>query len=455
MKSRILMSGLFFLSLLGGWGHASAGSVKSASQLMVTDLRVVEDQRRTNPLRGQNAVWSFKYLIEQMAGDENPGEFVMEWLTQWERDQAINGHIATARPDMRTLVIDPWLAASGGNRLDLNKAPFKLLAIVNRMDMRAHEADGSVVSAGEGRFVFGVLDSEGKPLPPSAGPAPGGFNVIFEYELPASNMRQLGEWTKRWKDLGRHQVGSRQYNDALERITRRFTDRGRAVGKPNDNALNQIRTNEVALGATWELREFVIDGSTGVLRQKTVALTPDSITLNGTAELSGLLNENQSEILDNSYQMPLWREAASSIVGPFQPGHFNDFEQRTFTKKLLIEGLDFYDIPLSASGIQRNEVRHRFALNTCNGCHRDETGTDFVHVGFSEENTLPGPMGKSAALSAFMTGIQLPDPVDAETLRTFAELERRRSDFESLIVSFGNDGRGSGPRGKHRPKFVH
>nr|CAA6802630.1 MAG: Unknown protein [uncultured Thiotrichaceae bacterium] len=455
MKSRILVSSVFLLSILGWCSNASAESVKPDSQLMVTDLQVVEDARRTNPRRGSDAVWSFKYLIEQMAGDNNPSDFVMDWLVQWERDQIVNGHLSSARPDMRELVINPWLAASGGRRLDLNKAPFKLLAIVNRMDMRSHDADGDVISAGEGRFVFGVLDSEGAPLPPSAGPAPGGFTVILEYGLPADNMRQLGDWTKLWKDLGRHQIGSRQYNDALERLTRRFTDKGQATNKPNNNALNQIRTNEIALGDTWELREFVIDESTGSLRQKTVALTPDSITFNGTVGLSELLNANESGILDNTYQLPLWREAASSIAGPFQPGHFSDFEQRSFTKKLLIDGLDFYDIPWSVAETERNEVRHRFALNTCNGCHRDETGTGFLHVGFPEEHTLPGSLGQSAALSAFMTGTQITDPLDAETLRTFAELERRRTDFESLVVSFGKNGQGSGPRGRHRPKFVH
>ena len=141
--------------------------VNPAAQLMITDLRVIEDRIRTNPREGSRAVWSFRYLIEQMAGDRDPATFALRWLEKWEADQTINGTTSVARPAIRDLVIDPWLAASGGERLDLNKAPFKLLAIVNRMDLRAHDGD-DVLTAGEGRFVFGVTHQDGIVFAPAA-----------------------------------------------------------------------------------------------------------------------------------------------------------------------------------------------------------------------------------------------------------------------------------------------
>src|SRR5690606_792741 len=112
---------------------------------------------------------------------------------------------------------------SGGRRLDLSKAPFRLLAIVNRIDLRsdgggyggggviggpirAADAPGAMIApdamiapapmpvhAGEGRFVFGVLDPQGRPLP---------FTVIFEYELPASDPREVLGWARSWHALG-------------------------------------------------------------------------------------------------------------------------------------------------------------------------------------------------------------------------------------------------------------
>ena len=430
-----------------------AATVQTPSQLMITHLKVVEDPVRTNPRQGKRATWSFKYLMEQMAGSRDPAEFTLQWLQQWENDQFINGHLVTARPNIRTLVIDPWLAASGGRKLDLNKAPFKLLAIVNRMDMREHDAQGKVTTAGEGRFVFGVLGADGKPLPPAAGTAPGGFTVILEYELLATNMRELGDWVKQWKDLSKYTLGSAQYNKALESLTRRFTDSGRAPGKPNQNAINQIRTNEIALRPAWELREFAIDGGNGLLQQKTVTATPDSIQFNGTEGLTQLINDNEASILGNTFTLDSSHEAASSISGPFQATDFADFGLRTFKTNLLFE--PFYDIPWSATGIRNNNARHQFALNTCNGCHRDETATGFLHIGFPKEHSLPTSLGKPAALSAFLTGGQATDPVDATALRQFAELTRRQTDLAELLDNFGTNGTGPGPRKPHRPKFVH
>ena len=139
--------------------------INPATQLMITDLRVVEDPIRTNPNAGARATWAFKYLMENMAGENDPAEFTLRWLKHWEEDQVVNGQVSTARAAIREKVIEPWLEASGGVRLDLRLAPFKLLAIVNRLDLRMHNED-SVTTGGEGRFVFGVLNQDGTPLPP-------------------------------------------------------------------------------------------------------------------------------------------------------------------------------------------------------------------------------------------------------------------------------------------------
>ena len=429
------------------------GAATIRRQLMITDLGVVEDPMRTRPRRGGNDVWTFKHLITQMAGDHDPAAFAMHWLELWERDQEINGFVSPARPGIRERVIEPWLRASGGRRLDLNRAPFKLLAIVNRMDLRVHVGE-EVLTGGEGRFVFGVLGPDGRPLPPIAGTVPGGFMVIFEYELPATDMQALGEWTMAWKRLENYRLGSDDYNRALENITRAFTDRGQAPDKPNGSALNQLRSIEVALGAPWELREFVIDPDTGWLVQQTVALNPDTLTLNGTPEFAEFINTAGLEIAAGTAELsPDWF-AASALSGPFVAENFDDFAARTFVTNELFH--PFYDIPWSAAGIEDNDVRHTFALNTCNGCHRDETGTDFLQIGFPENHQLPRSLGSPAQLAGFLTGIEVPDPVESDTIRSFADLERRRLDFADLCASFGPDGRGPGPnRRSHIPRFVH
>ena len=208
-------------------GDDSRIKVDPIRELLITDLSVIEDPIRTNPANGKKAVWTFKYLMENMAGENDPAEFTMKWLQHWETDQTVNGQVSPARPDIRPMVIDPWLAASGGETLDLSLAPFKLLAIVNRIDLRVHNED-AVATAGEGRFVFGILNEEGGPLPPIAGDIPGGFIVIFEYELVADDMRDLDHWARKWHELGKHKIGSDRYNKALESVTRNFTDAGKA-----------------------------------------------------------------------------------------------------------------------------------------------------------------------------------------------------------------------------------
>ncbi len=426
--------------------------LKPAAQLMITDLRVVEDPVRTNPLAGPKATWTFKYLIENMAGKQNPSDFAMQWLQQWETDRLVNGHIAPARPAIRSLVIDPWLKASGGKRLDLAKAPFKLLAIVNRMDLRVHDA-GKIANAGEGRFVFGVLGADGKPLPPLAGDAAGGFTVIFEYGLVATKMEQLRDWAMAWAQLGDQPLGSPPYNQALERLTRRFTDRGAAPLKPNGSSLNQLRTNELALGSPWELREFAIDSASGLLKQRPVAVTPDVLTLNGTPALAQLVNEYETALINETFVTPKEHLAASSLAGPFQLTDFPNSEVRTFTTLEFFA--PFFDVPWSAAGIRNNEARHSFALNTCGGCHRSETGTTFLQIGFPTNHKLPASLGNPAALAGFLTGIDTPDPVVPATIRSFGDLERRQKDLEDLLASFGPTGKGPGPRGRHVPNFVH
>ncbi len=140
--------------------------------LVITHLDVVEDDDRTfNPCTGAGTPmgpWTFGHLMTQMANQPvtgiHPSTFVLNWLNKWMGNQTVNGWTVAEREKIQTLVIDPWVAASGGPHrpLNLSIAPFKLLAIVNRVDLRNNTTYGGG-DAGEGRFVFGVIDrtSEG------------------------------------------------------------------------------------------------------------------------------------------------------------------------------------------------------------------------------------------------------------------------------------------------------
>lgn len=458
---------------------AAMQNVSIDHELMITDLRVIEDPLRTGTNRRLPGVWSFQYLIEQMAGENDPAEFALSLFSQGE-DRLINGHVTPSRPAVWERIIEPWLA-KGGGKLDLRFAPVKLLAIVNRMDLR-QVVGGEVLSAGEGRFVFGVLDESGKPLTPTGGPAVGGMTIILEYDLPANSLRDLQRWADDWHALGKMKLGSRDYNRHLGMLTKRFTDRGRGVGRPNANALNQIRTNDIALATPWELREWVIDQDSGLLTPGSVAETPDFVTLNNTPELADLLTDNADAILEGSFRLPTELAAGSAPAGPFfdlsptlDPATFeNNLAAAEATasfgimnEEFLISLVQLYQSnPIVTAIPETNvvvnmpwqtpleidpEVRHRFALNTCSGCHRDETGVGFLHVGFPEasrdRDIVSRGLGAPAFLSAFLVGGDpIQDPLTEGVSRSFNDLERRKADLEALLLSGGRHFRMSNRR---------
>lgn len=360
--------------------------------LMITDLKVVEHPIYTDP-KSPAPYWTFKHLMTQMSGKVPPSKFVENWLNQWLEDQTVGHGVAVARSAMNDLIIAPWREASGGGKLDLNKAPFKLLAIVNRMDLRS--VDGTEVrSAGEGRLVFGTLDSEGKPLGR-------GFYIIFEYNLAASNLHELNQWARKWERLQAHPIESRRYSDELSKITRSFTDRQLGPDKHSFH-LNQVRTNEVALGRPWELREFKIIQDQPTLTQVPVAGTPDFEFFNNTKQGRQTLGA----ILQLMDGLP------DSILGSSAPTPFG--------------------VPWKPANVTSDQ-RHQFALFTCSGCHHTETDALFTHIAFPEDNNLPDSLGNQAALSGFLTGIKVKDPLDDSITRKFNDLERRQIDFAELL----------------------
>ena len=89
-----------------------------------------------------------------------------------------------------------------------------------------------------------------------------------------------------------------------------------------------------------------------------------------------------------------------------------------------LNDIDFW----AADGITNNDARQKFSLNTCNGCHGAETGTAFLHI-------APREVGSAAALSGFLTQIELPDPVDPATTRSFNDLARRATDMVNVLCS--------------------
>jgi hypothetical protein len=75
------------------------------------------------------------------------------------------------------------------------------------------------------------------------------------------------------------------------------------------------------------------------------------------------------------------------------------------------------------------EVRHAFARATCSGCHKSETGTNFLHVRTRE-------VGSPSLLSAFLTQELSPT---GPRVADFHELLNTQGDLDKVKDGKGKD----------------
>jgi hypothetical protein len=364
--------------------------------LMITNVGVVEDVARTydacTNTGTPGGVWSFGHLMRELSENTGltPEDFALQWLANWQSPQTVNGWLIdepARAAQLQTRIIDSWQRLSGPT-LNVDKFPARLLAIVNRPDLADRIGYGKSGSAGEGRFAFGLLEK----------PVGGGacnflsFTVIFEYGIKGGSCSAVKTWHQRWKDLEANPTGSAAYNAALEAITLDFTEAGtNAAQLPNQSSLNQLRTNEIALGTPWQLREFKLRPAhdavpAGMLGLVTTAQTPDG-SVNGTTTLAQYLVDDESDILNDRHVVP---ETYPTALDPFRGARSH--VANSFTTV-------FWNTDLTALA-DPAETRRKFSLNTCNGCHGGETATVFTHLGQGGRRA----MGNQAERSDFLTG---------------------------------------------------
>jgi hypothetical protein len=434
--------------------------------LFITAKEVVLDPARTwDPCTGagtQGGVWTFAHLIREMAigSGTTPENFALSWLSMWLNNYVVNGDTVAARTQMFNQVIQPWATASGvtatlvidttgfrrvrlSGPLNLNIAPFRLLAIVNRIDLGATEdgpggyGGGTIsrpVTAGELRFIFNVV----QPNPWGAGTEGTCgrklFTTIFEYGVPGTGCERVVDWAKRWTSLQQFPGFTGPYLAKLASMTESVVVSGAAPGKGNQNAINQIRTNEIALSGPWELREFTLTKedpllnidppASGLLQKHTVAQTPNEgayAALGPDPAITAFVNGPVTANLNFPVLIPT--RCSSDYTVPFF------FGGRPFRGGNALIGPGHWraNVPFNPIGICS---RFAFSLNTCHGCHQDDSGTNgfggstfFTHV--DPLSSIP------VTLSKFLTGggpglvFNVPDAQFGGPAWPFADLQRR------------------------------
>jgi hypothetical protein len=387
--------------------------------------------------------WTFGYLMKQIANGRDPSVFAHNWLANWKLSTTVNGDplVAHKNGDGTTLpgrIYDAWQRASGGTagttvKLAMNRAPFRLLAIVNRFDLRKDKQRFGVGNpsnpgnAGELRFVFSVLDLD--QVEPSSGcqqakgdaanSKPGDDLLILEYSVNLANATAVNNWISSWVNLTNYAAPDDPgFAPALQALTQQIVAAGAGGTRQNGSALIRLRTNESADGTTWDLREFTLNSS-GYLFPTTVKQTPTFASQNNAA-LSQWINDgaNRAAILGDSYVLP------ATYLGAHAENLVNSFSWR-FT------------------GVDDTSVRHAVALGTCNGCHGLETGNSANFGDGNGFSHIKGrTLGQPSMLSPFLEGTPEGYPFcpygafpGADGSICFKELQTRTDDIFSYFTT--------------------
>jgi len=378
---------LLVASLAALAGCSSSGTTEAADcstetvsrfkELEIVDDAVVGDHRASNAADG---AWSFRHHMESMTPDgQSTSDLVYGWLGLWRSPQKVNLVSTPARALVESKVICPWMKRTpanqcdddcntcSGHELDLAAAPFRLIAIANRIDLRNTNENGigteSQNPTGEGRFVYALTNG------PADDPAsaPMNMTVIIEYRLPHGEGRDAAYWARRWHALGSAGTPSsvdESYRVALQDVTDEFAAKNADPSQPNGSSLGQIRTNEKEFDWQWDFREFHLTTSGFV--PFTTRNTPD-LALNASGALHDFVVQNRAQVLAGTHTLPSRLAGAEAQAGV------------TWT----IPGVD-------------EPLRKGFAKQTCNGCHGSEAPV--VDANF---HVSPFKLGE-AKLSAFL-----------------------------------------------------
>jgi hypothetical protein len=429
-------------------------------ELLITHPKVVDSELAEYP-----GPLSFGKIIEELAGKRDPAEFMEEWCGLWEKQQTVNSFKVPGRKGMRDAVIGTWQQADGYEpspeepikpwKTNLSNAPFRLLAIANRVDLvgtirRDKGLDENILQLfprrpvnstppvavmfggsssgspyystkvpGELRIVYTLVDPVGEPVE-------GGFNVILEYPLmkPKEGITDLKEgrdWLARqasqWHALGALEFDDPNYLSQLGALVSAQT----STSDETTPVIRQMRTNDGAFGKHREFRECRIVGGKWV--QQPVAGTPATqFAVMGRPRsrlFAKYINENAEVIVSGSnFVSPTFRLSSSSRKGlPFLGG----------SAHIPATSDNFH---WNAKGIRNNKARRMFSMNTCNGCHARETGTKGMHVS-------PRRKGEESQLSAFLKPpaekpLVIRDPVSNKGVG-LDEMGLRKTIYELLL----------------------
>lgn len=407
---------------LGASQHELVGScgvnIDPLRSIMIVRPNIVDDARSSNLTNGP---WSFRRMIENMAPSASAADtdaFLRNIFESWLSDNIVQGELLMARPDVQSKIMAQFQLPGTPRQFDLALAPFQLIAIANRLDLR------SATSGGEGRMIYGLKDASGAFLQ--------AFTLIIEYALPLRpGVATPAQWSAKWHELDGIDPVAQQaaYLAKLQEITDLFTVRNAFVGRPNGSAVNQIRTNEVALSSPtpWQLREFNMN-SAGMMVPASLKESPNRALINRSQSMRDFINQNP--VLASTTGTAFM---SLKMPSTFNGGFFEGSQALMFNASILTNPARW---DLSPTEDQLSSVAvDNFGFLTCNGCHNENKNLSdrrFTHVSSIDAtpNRVTGENDGTGRLSDFML---IGDPDKGS--RRPAELTRRATDMANLFCT--------------------
>jgi hypothetical protein len=362
-------------------------------------------------------------------------------------------------PYRRVQDLWPGLASS-----DVGDGPFRLLAVVNRMDLAGDIDERGIIDAakqprsfGEARLIFGLVDKDyeantGRPYP---------MTFIIEYRLPALDASynviegydhtnnlfddaawrtQMERWGKVWRQLSAWDptasTQARAYRDYLQKIVARFA-------KPENFVALRANLEIKKDGETeYELREwYMLKSDQWVLIPRKPRDEPYDCGNNvdlarlvehywdatrGDLDMARVRPANPLKVL--GYNVPRTTRESPFAMGNTLAGCPVDKQGQPTLFEMAATPGEQNRITAPFGRARQNFVwsipnlfeqrRHQFAIRTCTGCHSKEAGVFGFHV-------FPRMAGERSRLSAFLTG-EATFSHGGKTYR-YHELDKRRT----------------------------
>lgn len=360
------------------------GNVTALDELLVVDSRVLESDDARNKTNGR---LSFRHLVETLtpAGTDSQA-FLSNWLTTFSVEQIRGLNRVIPRFRAKEVLVCPWLRMTPANECNddcssckdrfftLEDAPVRLIGLSNRIDLA--EPTGG---AGESRLIYAFT------FGPGDDPASRGMRATFiaEFANPTNNGRDAAFWARRW-----HTLSGKLTDDgaAYRGQVLQLYDEIRDCTLPGCS-LSQLRTNEIEFDWLWELREYRLKGTELSLSE--VDKTPRRED-NGSQALASFIRSNEAAIKTTSHRLP--PALAGFASSPTDQWRAPDLSE---------------------------DLRHAFAKETCDGCHKTENPSLDVNFHVS-------PLRKGVeSLSPFLVG----------TESTPGELARRETIYRKYLCN--------------------